>query len=642
MAEETRNSLQTNHFEEEELMLYLDGELPAREAERVVRHLPVCPDCNQRWTELREASLACEQFQQAFAESLPEPPRNWEGFEEQIRASFATSPKKQPFWGQRFAGLIRGFTSGPLLPWTLSGAAAAVAMMFLFVHLPAKPSLSVNDVLNRCEQASVGPAVGASPVVYQKLRITDSAAPQKSVTVQFWSDRKLGRFREAMVSSSSAETEQGKKDRPATAAQREPEQLLLDLHAVYDANQLPANAPLSAQAFRVWTQAGGRKQEGIREDRLGDGEKIYRLSVQAAALPANSAADAPFLHTMELLVRASDWHAVAERLTVSRRSGEHTYEIAELEYRLISPSQVPGNLFGGQDNASAPVAEIGAHTLVEEKPSQVDLAVEALERLDRVDALVQDQIAVARTGRSGVEIHGTVRNEARKDEILASLGNLASDPVVKLNLVSAGSVPSTRASQLAHPIQMQSIEVQINQSGSTAEVRNYLSAHRPLTERELDQAADRFVTDAVGHSTAAQLQAQALKSVVETGAWVGSGGETGFVSPQTRERLRVLVGRHAQASLREAEALEQQLAPVFGHNGVAEKSLGVEAATGDNLPAMANLLLSRATESDRMLWQAFSSNANSADRNALTDVRFWIVLKEECALAAKLGGTAHP
>jgi len=142
----------------------------------------------------------------------------------------------------------------------------------------------------------------------------------------------------------------------------------------------------------------------------------------------------------------------------------------------------------------------------------------------------------------------------------------------------------------------------------------------------------------VGHSSAAQLHAQVLKSVVEIGAF----GEAGFVPPQTRERLRVLVGRHAQASLREAQALEQQLAPVFGHNGAAEKSLPAEVATGDNLPTMANLLLSRATEGDRMLWQAFSSNASSADRNALTDVRFWIVLKEECALAAKLGDTAHP
>jgi len=638
MAEEIRNPMQTTHFDEEELMLYLDGELPAREAELVVRHLPVCPDCNQKWTELRETSLACDQFLQEFAESLPAPPHNWEGFENQIRESFATSQEKRPSWGQRFAGSVRGFTSGPLLPWTLSGAAAAVAMVFLFMHPLAKPSLSINDVLSRCEQASATAAVGASPVVYQKLRITDSAAPRKAVTVQFWSDRKLGRFREAMVSSSPAETEKAKTDRPASAAPGEPEQLLRDLHAVYEANQLPANAPFSAQTFRGWTETGEPKQEGMREDRLGDGEKIYRLSAQAVAPPANSAADAPFLHTMELLVRASDWHAVAQRLTVSSRGSEHTYEIAELEYRLISPSQVPGNLFGGEEKASAPVTEIGAQTFVEEKPSQMDLAVEALERLDRVDALMQDQITVTRTGTSGVQIHGTVRNEARKAEIMASLGNLTSDPVVKVNLISAMSISSSGASQLAHPIQMQSVEVQINPSGSIAEVRSYLSAHRALTERELDQAADRFVTDAVGHSSAAQLHAQVLKSVVEIGAF----GEAGFVPPQTRERLRVLVGRHAQASLREAQALEQQLAPVFGHNGAAEKSLPAEVATGDNLPTMANLLLSRATEGDRMLWQAFSSNASSADRNALTDVRFWIVLKEECALAAKLGDTAHP
>jgi hypothetical protein len=168
-------------------------------------------------------------------------------------------------------------------------------------------------------------------------------------------------------------------------------------------------------------------------------------------------------------------------------------------------------------------------------------------------------------------------------------------------------------------------------------VRNYLAAHRHLPEQELDRAADRFVTDAVEHSTAAQLQAQALKNIVE----VGPSPETGFVSAQTREKWRHLVLRHSQASLREVQQLELQLAPVFPHK-TAEGKLPAESDGNYGLPVAAKLLLNRTTDSDRILWQAFSSNASTADSDGLTDAKFWMMLKEECALATQLVEKVQP
>jgi len=47
------------------------------------------------------------------------------------------------------------------------------------------------------------------------------------------------------------------------------------------------------------------------------------------------------------------------------------------------------------------------------------------------------------------------------------------------------------------------------------------------------------------------------------------------------------------------------------------------------------------TDSDRLLWQAFSSNARAAGRIGLTDARFWKMLKEEAQLAAQLAEKIH-
>lgn len=635
MAEEVQNPAHSMHFDEEKLMLFIDGELAPAEAELVRSHLLVCAECRQRNSDLEAASLDLQQFQQSFAKQLPVPPGNWAGFEHQIRAALRQPVAEKQPWRSRLSGRVRSFFSGPLLPWALSGAAAALAMVFFLAHQPTKHSLSVNDVLTSSEQASVASEGGGSAVVYQKIRITDSSAPQRPVTLQLWSNRKQGRYREVVMDSPSAGAVRGSRIRQANPALGVQEQLLRDLHGVYDANQLPQNAVLSPAAFRQWTQNAGHGQESIREDRLASGEKVYRLSARASGPASSAAADSPFLRTMELLVRASDWHAVAERLTTSSRAGERTFEIAELEYRIASPSELPEGLLTASGGGREPMPDVGRQALPEERPSQIDLAVDALGRLDRADALVQDQIVVARGAAGGVEIHGIVRNEARRAEILAALGGLAADPAVRLNLFSAANAQPAGAAPLTHPIQMQSIEVQLNQSGSVSEVRNYLAAHRGVPEHELEQAADRFVTDAVEHSTAAQLNAQALKNIIA----VGPTPEMSFVSPATRERWRALVIRHSQMSLREVQLLEQQLAPVFSPRNVTEATNPGQA---EGLPATADLLLNHTTESDRILWQAFSSNANATDRNGLTDAKFWMMLKEECALAKQLTERVHP
>jgi hypothetical protein len=261
-----------------------------------------------------------------------------------------------------------------------------------------------------------------------------------------------------------------------------------------------------------------------------------------------------------------------------------------------------------------------------------------LDRLDSVDALVQDQLVVTRAGNEGLQIGGIVRSDSRKAEILDALGSLASNPAVKLNLLSAGDARLVGATPLTHPIQLQSVEVLLNEAGSIPEVRSYLAFHRHVAERDLDQAADHFVSDAVEHSTEAQLHAQALKQIIE----ILPLSSAGPVSPETREKWCALMGRHAQASRREIHQLEQQLSPVFAHAGSAGGTSAAGTGGEEDLRPEASRLLNMTTDSDRILWQAFSSNASAADRRGLTEAEFWLMLKEEDLLAAHIVEKAHP
>jgi len=328
----------------------------------------------------------------------------------------------------------------------------------------------------------------------------------------------------------------------------------------------------------------------------------------------------PLIRTMELLVRASDWHVVAERMSIANRGSVHTYEIAELEYRLIPLEHLA--IFGAQPDA--PVADANGHT----GPSIAELTVDALYRLDRADALAQDQIVVTGKGDE-VQISGTVRSESRKAEILAALGSMASNPAIKLNLLSAADARAVGAAPLTRPMQMQSVAVRLNEA-ALPELRAYLAGHQHVPERDLDQAEDHFVTDAIGHSAEAQLHAQALKQIVDAAPLAE------VVSAASRERLRRLVVRHAQASQQEIHLLEEQLAPVY--SPAAAVSGAPEPGKGPD----ADRLLNLTTDSDRIVWQGFSSNASSADRRGLTDSRFWMMLKEEDQLAAHLAEKVNP
>lgn len=637
MFEGIKNTAQGAHFDEAQLMLYIDGELPSSEACQVQTHLLACPACRQEFSELQEANEAFATFQGQCSEALPEPPLNWADFSERLQETMAQPVAERRVWWRGFVDSVRQTASGAIVPWTLSGAAAALALVFLFLHSPVKHPLTLDEVLSRAQQKSASLDASVAPVVYQKISITDSAAPQAPITVQIWNDQKNGRFREEAVNGADTDRTGGTRKSVGKALKTEPPSLLRDVNAVFAANRLPLSTPISAGVFKAWVQTPGRKDESMSKEQFGGGE-AYRLTAKlaGAGIPA---ASSPFIRTMDLLVRANDWHAVAERLTVASQAGTHTYEIAELEYRVIPLSELPGSVFGALEGGSAPILDSGMVAGPGTgQLSFADLAVDVLDRLDSVDALVQDQLVVTRAGAEGLQIGGIVRSESRKAEILGTLGSLASNPAVRLNLLSAGDARSVGATPLTHPIQLQSVEVLLNEAGSIPEVRSYLAVHRHVAERDLDQAADHFVSDAVEHSTEAQLHAQALKQIVEILPLSSSGP----VSPGTREKWRTLISRHAQASRREIRQLEQQLSPVFAHAASAGGVFDSGAAGGEDLRPEASRLLNITTDSDRILWQAFSSNANAADRRGLTEAEFWIMLKEEDSLAAHIVDKAHP
>jgi Domain of unknown function (DUF4349)/Putative zinc-finger len=128
-------SISNHPVEHQELMAYLDGELPAGRAADTAAHLEQCPECRQLAADLREVSemLAAWRVEEAEA-----------GLPQQLAAALDKKVEKPTRSTASFAGRLP-FPVGRRLLW--AGAAAVVLCLVIAISVPMllKSRISAND-----------------------------------------------------------------------------------------------------------------------------------------------------------------------------------------------------------------------------------------------------------------------------------------------------------------------------------------------------------------------------------------------------------------------------------------------------------------------------------------------------------------
>ena len=139
-----------------ELSAWIDGALPSRPAQRVRRHLAVCPGCAAEAEELRSAIAWQRQVLPAvLATCEPDVPLL------QVRMEQAIDSERLVNGGKRRARMwIRGWRRGLLGP--LAAAAAAATVLLILVSLLGGPSA----VLIPLGIESPPPAVARQPELF--------------------------------------------------------------------------------------------------------------------------------------------------------------------------------------------------------------------------------------------------------------------------------------------------------------------------------------------------------------------------------------------------------------------------------------------------------------------------------------------
>ena len=169
--------------------------------------------------------------------------------------------------------------------------------------LDRAPVVTATELLQKASEAQAREFSARTAVIYQKLRIRRE---RRSATWELWRDMAT-RFRQSVANAiERRETDQGA--------------LLTELTEVLRANRMNPEQPLSAASFEMWRQSLVVKREDISHLQTDAGQALT-----LRVLPASEPAVGQIIEA-SLVVRARDWHPLAQSLKVQGADEIREYE----------------------------------------------------------------------------------------------------------------------------------------------------------------------------------------------------------------------------------------------------------------------------------------------------------------------------
>ncbi len=469
------------HLGDDELLVHLDGELPAKAAEAARIHLQECWECHSRSKLLDDAVTVFMQKRGTDLERAPRLPlRAVEEFEARLHQLAVDTPQSL---ARRVASALELWR-----PWAFSAAVLGLAV-FIFLRLGsnAPATVSAKELLHQIEQQeTAGLQHVTSPVVYQKLRMRKPAGPH--ATMEVWSDRQNARVH-----------------------QRGDAQSWKDLENIYRRNGF-RGAPLSPAAFLNWRNGLVFKQDEVTRSKLADGSDAIRLRTSA---PGRQGAG--YVQEATLVIRARDMHPVEQQLRV----GGGEYELTELSYQVLPLAVVGAAMFEPprmQPTSMPPSTALAQPELELPRPpisdpptvSLDDAEVEAQYVLHQLGACRGEEVAVGRSGAGRIRVSGIVNSTARKQEMQLALAQQAQ---VDLELRSVEEVAAALQAHQGQVPDSRAISVHSQPSPIERELKRHFAS---APEGDGGVAASvRFANSWLSRTQSAMLEAWALRRLAD-------------------------------------------------------------------------------------------------------------------------------
>jgi hypothetical protein len=616
------------HPNEEELLLFLDGEANDRPADKVRAHLEGCWACRNRRDKLDRAIATfmdyCE-AESAAASALP--PRAQLQFAERLQMAASTQPKLSTL--NRWAIMLRAQFAERR--WaTVATACAVLIPALLWMFLRAERPVSAHELLQRTTQAEALTLRRVDdPIVYRKLYVKRVGADE-TVVWEIWRDPQRLQFRQRIADQQGL--------RFLRANESSAPVILTELEQVLRASHFDPQRPLSAAAFAEWRKTIPPKTETVTTT-----ADEFKLTTTTESTARNTIIEAA------LTVRKSDWHAVALQISVQGERDVRVYELREAAYEIlplqaltvfadlsppvvtilprVAPAATPTTLASVAVAAPPPTPSIA-------QPSAAALQeaeVAALFTLHQLQADLGEQIEVVREANQQIIVRGLVETAARKQQLNEALRAL---PLVSSQLQTVEEVSQKIGQKPAPPSPDNFTETTV-----IVVPQMDVAASNPSSRNPFDQALEKyFVARGADRRNAALKAAQLSDAVVSEAAtalseaWALRRLAERFASAEdheftaaNRQRVNEMMRNHLNRLQAQRRSLHAQLDPVL--STLAGTITPPAANSAGNQQAQV-LQLFKAVEqfaqlSNNLFAGTGSGSAEQSARRTLTALAHW-------------------
>lgn len=572
-------------------------------------------------------------------------------------ADLATGPalsKEQKF---HFSGLISQLKAARLdrAFWLRTATAIGLAVLLVVGGLFFLRSRSVppvaSAVLRRAQNVERGLA-GPNDVIHRNLsfEIHKSGAKITRQRIEIWRSGKgntarrlydetgrlvAGAWQNATDESQDVFYHQGSK---------------LKVSAPSPANAVPADHLWLLDPSALTFEALVRGMDGAvietNDHRL---TLIYRKSTSALSeqVPVS---DVPNLTQAKLVIDESTERAISESLIFSQGGEVTEFSFNELGFERLSQVSVSQRIFQPDPELLVPIEQpitsSGEVALAKKPLSSVTmhaptaaelsaLEVNILYLLDKINANSGEQIEVRRLPGRELLVEAIVDSDKRKKEILSVLSDVASNPLVRMDVVTLEEALRTQTSTNRGPESLDTVVINSDRIPVYDEVRHYLENTRTKSSTaEIDTEIRRFSGRIVDLSRQGLLHAFALKQLVER----FSAADVGSMDEESRRKWREMIRTHATGLRQSSNALRHELRPVFPSLEASQSSDAASEIESDvGLIEAVKNLVNFASATDDAISRSFSVSPDTKSAiNSPNNAIFWRTLSRAEALAAAI------
>ena len=548
------------HPREDDLLLYLNGELSARRQARIDEHLKVCWACRVKAEKVESTIAAFMDYRSRAFRQLGGPAAD-DAFRLRLHQLAGHHQAKDS--RRRIVAVVWRAVSGSRIriPATaVAGVLFAVLLLLAWKYFSPAP-VSAQELLADASRAETLKANDASVVLHRSLvlekrRNGDTTLIERR-RIDVWHAGKSGVTARRLYDESghllAAEWRQrdgsvelySPQSRPRLEPQAEPPLMLLSRPE--DIWRLD----LSAASF---VQLAG----DVSHARVSRQGANYRVSIGAED------ARGPFLEAV-LTIRSSGMRATGIDLRLAEptapssageppQSAVYDYSITEDAYGQEAQEKAQAQAFE-PDAVLLPPAQGQAPA------ATPDLQVETTWLLDQISATLGGEVTVSLASDQKLHVEGIVQDDARKREILAALKPVRSNPAVKIDILSY-SQALRRSAGTAHSVAGKAPSPSGGNSNfsAQADLSEFLASQSsPPPEPELRERVMRLSAEISANSSTAARHAWVLKHLAE----MASPGDAGNLSATARRQYLSMVAGHAHAVEQSTRRSQLQLEPVF-------------------------------------------------------------------------------